>query len=386
MAKWRCSLEDLKSQQIIRLSKSCLTDAEKNSVMGVLDREYLGMGAEVELFEKKLSAFFGRPSICVMNGTAALHLALQAAGIGEGDEVLVQSLTYVASFQAISAAGATPIACEVNPLTMTLDLTDAEMRLSSKTKAVMPVHYSGGVGNLDEIYAFAEKNDLRVIEDAAHAFGTIYKGQRIGAIGDITCFSFDGVKNITSGEGGCVVTNDTKVSDYIKDARLLGVKKDSENRFSGKRSWTYEVCFQGWRYHMSNLMAAIGIEQLKHFPVMAKKRQYLAKKYDELLSQYEKIQPLVRDYSEVVPHIYVVRIIGMMNRESIQKKLLELGIQTGVHYQPNHSLNYYHQGDDAQPLENTNEIYPELLTLPLHPDLSEKNINYVVRELVKVIN
>lgn len=386
MAKWRGPLENLKSEQIIRLSKSCLTDTEKNSVMGVMDREYLGMGVEVDLFEKKLSTFFGRPSICVVNGTAALHLALQAAGIGEGDEVLVQSLTYVASFQAISAAGATPIACDVNPLTMTLDLKDAEMRLSSKTKAVMPVHYSGGVGNLDEIYAFADQNNLRVIEDAAHAFGTTYKGQRIGAIGDIACFSFDGVKNITSGEGGCVVTKDIKVCDYIKDARLLGVKKDSENRFSGKRSWTYEVCFQGWRYHMSNLMAAIGIEQLKNFPMMAKKRQDLAKKYDELLSQHEKIQPLIRDYSEVVPHIYVVRIIGMLNRASIQKKLLKLGIQTGFHYQPNHKLNYYHQIDEAQPLKNTNKIEPELLTLPLHPDLSEKNLNFVVKELVKVIN
>ena len=140
----------------IRLSKSCISDSEKEAVLRVLDHEYLGMGNEVQVFETALTEFFGRPAVCVSSGTAAIHLALQAAGIGVGDEVLVQSLTYVASFQAVSATGATPVACDVDPVTLCLDWKDAERRLTPRTKAVMPVHYAGGVGALDESYTFAK--------------------------------------------------------------------------------------------------------------------------------------------------------------------------------------------------------------------------------------
>jgi dTDP-4-amino-4,6-dideoxygalactose transaminase len=158
--------------KLIRLSKSCISDAENNAVIDVMNRGYLGMGQDVEEFEAQLISYFGRPVVCVSTGTAALQLALQSCGIGFGDEVLVQSLTYIATFQAISATGAKPIACDIDPATMTLDWRDAEKRITKKTKAVMPVHYSGGVGSLDDIYKFAGKYGLRVIEDAAHAFGS----------------------------------------------------------------------------------------------------------------------------------------------------------------------------------------------------------------------
>ena len=220
-------MADLNSKTNIRLSKSCLSEAEKIAVMRVLDHEFLGMGSEVQVFETELSNFFGRPTVCVSNGTAALHLALQAVGLSQGDEVLVQSLTYVASYQAISATGASPISCDVNSQNLCINLKDAERKLTIKTKAIMPVHYGGGVGALDDVYAFAKKHGLRVIEDAAHAFGSHYKSQKVGSFGDISCFSFDGIKNITSGEGGCVVTNDEKVLEKIRDSRLLGVERDT---------------------------------------------------------------------------------------------------------------------------------------------------------------
>ena len=192
----------------MRLSKSCIGEAERRAVNRVLNRGFFGMGQEVNEFEAALGQFFGRTAICVVNGTAALHLALQAIELKPGDEVLVQSLTYVASFQAITATGAIPIPCDVCAKSLTIDLGDAKQKLSTRTKAIMPVHYAGGVGDLDRIYKFAKNNGLRVIEDAAHAFGTTYKGKEVGARGDIVCFSFDGIKNITSGEGGCVVSND----------------------------------------------------------------------------------------------------------------------------------------------------------------------------------
>ena len=253
----------MSQKKMIRLSKSYIGDEEKKAVLGVLDREFLGMGSEVNQFEKILSEYFGRDCTCVVNGTAAIQLALQACGIGNGDEVLIPSLTYVASFQAITATGAVPVACDIDAETFVLDWRDAQKRITPRTKAVIPVHYTGGVGDLERIYRFASENKLRVIEDAAHAFGTFYNEKRIGSFGDIACFSFDGIKNITSGEGGCIVTGDTDVSSKIKDLRLLGVQNDTEKRYSGQRSWEFEVNAQGWRYHMSNLMAAIGIEQFK---------------------------------------------------------------------------------------------------------------------------
>ena len=354
------------------------------AVQGVLDREYLGMGSEVQEFEIMLSKFFCRPAVCVVNGTAALHLALQACDIGYGDEVLVPSLTYVSSFQAISATGAKSIACDIDSNAFLLDLADAEKRITSKTRAIMPVHYTGGVGDLDSVYSFAKKHHLRVIEDAAHAFGTTYKGKRVGSFGNIACFSFDGIKNITSGEGGCVVTNDEAVLQKVKDARLLGVEIDSDKRYTGKRSWDFNVNAQGWRYHMSNIMAAIGIEQIKRFPEFAQKRQRLAKQYDKQFFSHPIIQPVLRDYNSVVPHIYVVRVFGMKDRKHVTQVMSEKGIQVGYHYQPNHWLSLY-EDKSLLPFPVTDTVFPELLTLPLHSDLSSGDIEFVGKELIKLI-
>ena len=373
------------NKKIIRLSKSCISSSEKKAVIDVLEREYLGMGTDVQIFEDLLSKFFGKSAVCTINGTAALHLALEACGIGKNDTVLVPSLTYIASFQSISATGARPIACDINEKSLLLDLNDAQKRISPNTKAIMPVHYTGGVGDLNSIYDFANQNNLRVIEDAAHAFGTIYKGNKIGSIGDIVCFSFDGIKNITCGEGGAILTDDKKIIQKVRNARLLGVEKDTEKRYSGKRSLTYNASNQGWRYHMSNIMAAIGIEQLNRFPNFARKRQTLAKKYDQLFAKEKRITIIQHDYNNVVPHIYVVRINKLKNRELLQKKLLKKGIEVGYHYHPNHWLSYY-ENKKEKSLNVTDAIFPELLSLPLHPDLNHSDVKYVVSELIALIN
>ncbi len=369
---------------MIKISKSCLGDLEKKAVLDVLNREFLGMGQDVLNFEKLLSAFFGRPTVCVVNGTSALHLSLLACRIGPGDEVLVPSLTYIASFQAISACGAKPVACDVNPETLTIDWKDAFTRLTPNTKAIMPMHYAGGVGHLQEVYTFARKNNLRVVEDAAHAFGTLYHGERVGSFGDIACFSFDGIKNITSGEGGCIVSNDMDVINFAKDARLLGVHKDSEKRYNGDRSWDFDVFAQGWRYHMSNIMAAIGIQQLLRFEDLAKIRQSHAKLYDKIFNGDNRIKYLPNNYCDVVPHIYVVRIPGLRNRLELQEKLLERGIQTGFHYQLNHKLSLY-KSDNCSPLINCESLAHEIITLPLHPDMSEIDVTFVADNLKKLI-
>jgi dTDP-4-amino-4,6-dideoxygalactose transaminase len=371
-------------KRLIRLSKSCLSHSEKLAVMKVLDKEFLGMGSEVVRFEQELEEVFGRPVVCVANGTAALHLALASIGIGPQDEVLVPSLTYIASYQAISATGAKPVSCDVSSRTLTLDWRDAEKRLTSRTRAIMPVHFSGGVGELDDLYDFARNNDLRVVEDAAHAFGTQYNGTAVGSFGDITCFSFDGIKNITSGEGGCVVTDDMNVVQYIRDARLLGVEKDSDQRQKGDRSWEFDVTIQGWRYHMSDIMASIGLVQLKRFEELAQIRRARARKYDHLLKGCEYTKPLVHDYASVVPHIYSVQLHRSIRRSELRVRLLEHGIQTGIHYQPNHLLSFY-RDNNSQPLPVTEAICSSLLTLPLHPDLAEEDVDFIVTQLRREI-
>jgi len=371
------------TDNIIRLSKSVIGEAEKKAVLGVLDREYLGMGKEVQDFENMLSHFFNRQAVCVNTGTSALHLALQALGVGPGDEVLVQSLTYVASFQAISATGAKPIPCEVDPDTITLDVNDAKKHLTGRTKVVMPVHYASGMGALDDIYDFAQKNGLRVVEDAAHAFGGYYKGKKVGSFGDIACFSFDGIKNITSGEGGVVVTDDENVLQKVRDARLLGVEKDTEKRYMGDRSWEFDVKYQGWRFHMNNIMAAIGIEQLKRFSELAFCRRRLAKSYYSNLKSVDSIELLEQDLDSIVPHIFVIKLKST-NRDKIRKKMLEQGIQTGVHYKPNHYLSLYNT-DKPISLPITEEIFPKLLTLPIHPDLQESDVDHVCDQLIECL-
>ena len=369
---------------MIRLSKSKIGEEEKSAVINVLDKEYLGMGEEVGIFEKDLSKVFSRDTICVSSGTAAVHLAIQACNIGFGDEILVPSMTYVATFQAIKATGAEPIACDINEETYLIDLEDALSKISKNTKAIIPVHYTGGVGNLDDLYSFASKYKLRVIEDAAHAFGTKYKNKLIGSFGDIVCFSFDGIKNITSGEGGCVVTNDLKVIENIKNSRLLGVEKDSDKRYNNSRSWNFNVSTQGWRYHMSNIMAAIGIEQLKKFNKFAVRRKQIATAYDKLLSSNQNIRLLNRDYKNVVPHIYVIRIKGLNDRDGLREAMYSEGVEIGVHYIPNHFLNYF-KSDKKITLPVTEKVYQEIVSLPIHPDVNNDDIGYVISTLKKLV-
>ena len=244
----------------IRLSRSSVGVEESTALAHVIAAGYLGMGEDVRLFEEEIAAMIGgnRHVVCVATGTAALHLALASLDIGPGDEVLVPSITYVASFQAVSLTGARPIACDVREADVFLDLKSAEQRLTKNTRAIMPVHYASSARGLSEVYAFANANGLRVVEDAAHAFGCTHDGAPVGSQGDVLCFSFDGIKNITSGEGGAIVTGDAEVARRARDGRLLGVEKDTEARYESRRSWTFDVQHQGFRYHMSNLMIWTG--------------------------------------------------------------------------------------------------------------------------------
>lgn len=373
----------------LRLSRSIVGEAEARAVSRViLEDGYLGMGTEVRLFEEELARYLGVEPwqvITVNTGTAALHLAVEAVAAGRGangGEVLVPSLTFLASFQAVSAAGCVPVACDVLPETGTLDLKDAERRLTPRTVAVMPVDYASNPWHLDEVHHFARRKGLRVVEDAAHAFGCRHHGRKIGSFGDLVCFSFDGIKNITSGEGGCLVAFDPEAARVASDARLLSVEDDTQKRFSGTRSWDPDVKRQGWRYHMSNLMAAIGRVQLSRLETeFIPCRRSLAALYAERLAHIPGVTLLKSDPEDfIVPHILPVRILDG-RKEAVKQALALEGVPTGEHYKPNHLLSFF--GGGAQRLPVTERLYAELVTLPLHPGLSREDVETVCAALAR---
>ena len=371
-------------KKVIKLSKSCVSKKEIKAVNQVLKLEFLGMGKFVEKFENELHHFFNNNVATVINGTAAIQLALEACDIGKGDEVIVPSLTYVACFQAISATGATIIPCDVREDTLTIDVDDAINKYTSKTRAIVPVHYASAMFDLKKLYKFAKRKKIRVIEDAAHAFGSYNNNKLVGSDGDIFTFSFDGIKNITAGEGGCVVSKDKKVINSVRTLRVLGIEGETQKRYKGKKSFIFNVNKQGWRYHMSNVYAAIGSVQLSRFNTFKRKRRSLAKYYNKLLKNDKRFKLLEYNYNQIVPHIFVVRIPGLKNRSLIIKTLSLKGIESGIHWTPNHYHNFY-QTKKRCILKTTEKVFPELLTLPLHPDLSKQDIEYICSELKKIV-
>jgi len=369
---------------MIKLSKSIVGKQEADAVANVIkDIGYLGMGSVVKQFETEIELFLGATPgscCCVNTGTSALHLAITAV-TKPGDHVLVPSLTYVATYQAITAAGCIPISCDVNPNTFLIDFEDVEKRITSKCTALVYVHYASNPGDLDELYAFGRKHKLRIIEDAAHSFGCSYKGHKIGSFGDITCFSFDGIKNITSGEGGAIISQDKKVLAYVNDARLLGVINDTVQRYSNGRSWEFDVVNQGYRYHMSNIFAAIGLVQLKRLKSeFSLKRKMLKKLYLEKLRNHPDIvfQDVNND-SDIIPHIMPLRILNQ-KRDKISNILLKNEIQTGMHYKPNHLLSFF---KTEYSLPTAESLYKELISLPLHPEISNQEIEQISTLILK---
>jgi dTDP-4-amino-4,6-dideoxygalactose transaminase len=370
----------------MRLSRSIVGRDEAEAVSRVIIEDgYLGMGREVDRFEAEIAEFLGVPRswvACVNSGTAAVHLAVESV-MPAGGQVLVPSLTFVATFQGISAAGAVPVACDVRLETATLDLNDAARRLTANTKAIMPVHYASYPADYDAVCAFAASHGLRVIEDAAHAFGCTFGGRKIGSFGDVACFSFDGIKNITSGEGGLVVSRDERVMERVRDARLLGVTRDTEKRYRGERSWEFDVEARGYRFHMSNLFAAIGRVQLRRFAgEFAPIRVDLARRYRSALAGVPGIALFDTDLGAVVPHIQPIRVLGG-RRDRVREQLREAGIETGIHYKPNHLLTYFGGGTVSLPCAE--RLYSELLSLPLHPGLTADDVTRVSTIVVELV-
>jgi dTDP-4-amino-4,6-dideoxygalactose transaminase len=354
----------------IKLSQCCVGEEEAGAVADVLRDGYLGCGEYVFAFERALESFFcdNVKVACVSSGTAAIQLALQAIGVKSGDKILVPSITYVASFQAVSAIGATPVACDVDISTGCMNLEDTCRKIDERVKAILYVHYAGGFGDRERMLNLAQNEGVRLIEDAAHSFGSLCNEKLIEERSDVLCFSFDGIKNITCGDGGCIVSNDNDVIDKVRIYRRLGIK-ETRDVITGECD--FEIKDQGWRYHMNNLNAAIGIEQLKKINCFRDKRRRLASIYcSELNSSVVKL--LDMDIKQTMPHIFPV-LVADGKRNSLREFLFGQGIETGLHYKPNHLLSKF-AGDKCP---NAEEFGKRVISLPLHVSLSDQSVTEV---------
>lgn len=366
-----------KRVRFVQASKPSLGELEVRATARILASGYLGMGPETRAFERDLDEFFGVTGVVtVCTGTSALHLALEALGVGPGDEVLVPSLTFVASFQAIAMCGARPVACDVLKESGLIDLEDAARRMTPRTRAVMPVHYAGYAGDINGVHRFARERGLRVIEDAAHAFGSRSDGRLIGTFGDIVCFSFDPIKSVTCGQGGAIVTSDPAVADDARCRRNLAIE-----RMPHCRAEDIDVRKVGWRYAMSDLNAAIGRVQLARFDSeLRPRRQSLVARYRHQLTGQSGVR-LLRSDTEAVPHMFPV-LIADGRRNAVQEALGVAGFESLVHYRPNHQLSAFNAG---APCPVADQLYGELLTLPLHADMTGGDVDSIVRVIARTL-
>lgn len=369
---------------MLPVSRPSIGNEELEEVRKVFDTGWLGLGSTVFELENRIKEYLGVKNVVAVNsGTSALHIALDAFGITEGDEVIVPSLTFCASIQVITALGAIPVFCEVYPDTLNIDIKDVRNKITSRTKAIMPVHYCGNACDMDSLLNIGRKHSIFIIEDAAHAFGSSYQGEKIGSFGNATCFSFDPIKNITCGEGGVVALSDDAIAEEIRKKRILGIDKDTWHRYKNERSWFYEVTTQGYRYHMSNINAAIGIAQLKKIKAFIHRKKEIVQKYNDAFININGLKILSWNLKETAPFTYIVRVLNG-EREDLIAFLKEKGVGTGIHYIPNHLQLFFKPFVTSLPV--TEQLGEEILTLPLYYDMTDEQASTVIESVSDFFN
>jgi dTDP-4-amino-4,6-dideoxygalactose transaminase len=327
---------------------------------------WLGQGNFTSEFETRIEEYIGRPALATNTGTSALHLGLLAAGVGPGDEVITPSWNYVADHQAILMTGADVVMCDITE-DLVMDVEKVEALINYRTKALLPLHFAGVPCDLDGVYDLARRYDIKVVEDCCHAFGSNYKDRKIGSFGDIACFSFDPVKVLTSVDGGAVVPD---TFDDLRKWRFLGVEQDTHERIQQGRPWEYDVMLHGFRYHMNDVLASVGIAQIKHIDELIESRQVVCKLYDDAFGELA----LTRDFDDVSPFIYVIKVD---DRDSLVAHLDKLDISVGVHFPPVHRHTFFkrcRKGD----MTVTDRLCQKVLSLPLHSHMEPESVERVI--------
>lgn len=341
---------------------------------------WLGMGSYVKQFEQALAMYVGldpaeRAVVAVNTGTSALHLGLLIAGVGEGDEVITPALNNIGDFQAIRMVGARPVFCDIEETTLGIDVNKAAELVTPRTRAIIAVDYDGIPCDWDAIHDLAQRRNLRVIHDAAHSFGSRCNGQRIGAFGDIVMFSFDPVKTLTCIDGGALIVNTGRDVERLHRYRLLGMDQKAERMYTNARAWTYDVADIGFRYHLANLHASVGLSQLRRVDEFIVTRRKACRMYNRLLSGCDGIVTPQTDFDDVASFAYYIRVRDG-RREEVINGLKTRGIDSGIHWIPGHRFSCFRDCRHGD-LTVINRIADELLTLPLHSYMPPETVEEV---------
>jgi dTDP-4-amino-4,6-dideoxygalactose transaminase len=379
-------------EQTIPFHFASVGEEEALAAADVVRSGWLTMGPKTIEFEQKFAFYVGaKHAIGVNSCTAALHLALEAIGLQQGDEVLVPTTTFTATAEVVVYFKAIPVLVDVDPLTLCMDPEDARRKVTSKTRAILPVHFAGQPCDMDRIQQLADNHNLHVIEDAAHSLPASFQGTPVGSISKLTAFSFYATKTMTTGEGGMITTDDDDLAARMKIMRLHGIGRDAWKRYSGEGSWYYEVLSAGFKYNLTDIQSAIGIVQLAKCTEMRNLREQIAKQYTEAFSRCEELQtPTVLDDRESAWHLYVLRLhldqltIG---RAEVIEQLKERGIGTSVHFIPLHMQPYYRDtyrySDQSLPIAR--KEYYRSFSLPIYPGMSSSQVDYVIEQVLDLV-
>ena len=356
---------------------------DKKIVDKALSQSMLTLGPQLEKFESDFCKYSNsKYAIAVSNCTAALHLSLMALGIKKNDEVIIPDLTFVADANAILACNAKPIITDINKENFFLSISNIKKNITKKTKAIIPVHIYGQVCNIDEILDVAKDNNLKVIEDCAHAVGTFHKSKHVGTLGSTGCFSFYPTKNITTAEGGMVITNSKQIAEKVRQLRSHGMTKSLQNRYSSEYPWIFDILQPGYNYRLDEIRAALGITQLKRIKKINDLRKKASTYYHKNLQNIPGIilPDMVNNRTHSY-HLYTIRVTNpyKLSRNQLFKKLKNNGIRTTVYWMPIHKYTAYQKFAKKSNVINTTKIYDEILALPLFPNISKIHQDSVIK-------
>ena len=367
-------------------------EEEIEAVVETLRSGWLTTGAKVRQFEQDFKAKVGaRHAVALNSCTAALHLALEAVGVQAGDEVIVPTMTFAATGEVVTYLGAKPVLIDCRFDDLTLDVNQLERMITPKTKAIIPVHFAGHPCEMIQIMEIARAYNLKVIEDAAHSLPAWYQGVRVGAIGDITCFSFYATKTITTGEGGMATTQNAEWADHMRMMSLHGMSRNAWNRYGTNGSWSYEICHAGHKYNLTDLAGSLGIEQLKKCDKFFEIRERFARLYTDGLKDLPEIMcPSVASNVQPSWHLYVIQLdldrlrIG---RNEFIELLKKYNVGTSVHFIPLHLHPYYQHtyGYRAEDFPTAQDCFDRILSLPIYPEMTEADIDYVIEVIHEII-
>jgi len=376
-------------QTFLPFTRPSITEAEIREVSETLRSGWITSGPRVAAFEKEFSAYVSAPyGITVTSGTAGFHILLQAMGIGPGHDVITASLTWPSPVNMMEFVGARPVFADIDRGTFQLDPASVEQVLTPQTKAIVPVHFAGQPCDLDAFQTLCEKHGLILIEDAAHAIGTEYRGQRIGSRKNPAVFSFHAIKNLTTGEGGLITVSDEKLRDRLMSLRFHGVDQDAWKRYAREATKGYDLFEPGWKYNLTDLQAALGLAQLRRIEEMNARRTKLAELYDRLFDGVpEIIRPARVPYpSRHAWHLYTILIdperTGLA-RDEFREEMRKRNIGTGLHFLAVHELSFYRERYRVAPglLRNSEYVAARIVSLPLFPDMQEEDVVEVVEEI-----